>query len=49
MKELRKQELKSINDGELIITGVMIYTGVKIVSTSFALGYAIGQAIKYSR
>lgn len=49
MKELRKQELKSINDGEFIITGSTIYTRVKIVSTSFALGYAIGRAIKYSR
>ena len=46
---LNTEELESINGGELIITGAMIYTGVKIASTSFALGYAIGQAIKYSR
>nr|WP_044475476.1 hypothetical protein [Streptococcus suis] len=36
-------------EGGFVVTGTMIYTGVKLASASFALGYAIGQAIKNSK
>ena len=46
--ELKQTELEEIVGGELIITGALIYTGVKLAASSFALGYTIGKAIKYN-
>ncbi|CYY14264.1 TPA: class IIb bacteriocin, lactobin A/cerein 7B family [Streptococcus suis] len=46
--DMKQEELENINGG-FVVTGTMIYTGVKLASASFALGYAIGQAIKNSK
>lgn len=45
--ELKQNELEEIVGGELVITGALIYTGLKLAAGSFALGYSIGKAIKY--
>lgn len=44
--EIKTEELKNVNGGELIITGAMVYTGLKLAGGAFALGYSIGKAIK---
>ncbi|HEM6290296.1 TPA: class IIb bacteriocin, lactobin A/cerein 7B family [Streptococcus suis] len=43
--DMKQEELENINGG-FVVTGTMIYTGVKLASASFALGYAIGQELK---